>query len=196
MRVKTNSNTIVIDRLLDTPANKKVWAALGPRALELATAVRDARPSDVRAAATYADAYMFACSAKGIIKQALAGAATVFKANAERLVKLDAKYDSAVGDALLGCFYAIAPWPYGSLDKAASHLDAAAGIEPCARNLYYVGVVAFKRKEWAKAVDNLRKAQHARVSSPTQADFADFVRSESARALALAEAELRKCDAR
>lgn len=195
MRVKTNSNTIAIDRLQDTPANKKVWAELGPRALELASAVRDARPNDVRAAAMYADAFMYSCSSKGIIKQALSGAATVFKTNAERILALDKTYDSGVGYAFMGCFYAIAPWPIGSLEKAATNLDLAVQVAPSLRNLYYVGVVAYKRKEWEKSADSFRKARLARPGSPTEGDFADFMRAECERALPLVEAELKSCAA-
>lgn len=192
MRVRTNSNTITISGLLDTPTNKAIWAKLGPRALELAKAARDARPNDVRAAATYADAYMYACSSKGIISQALAGAGTAFKANAERIIKLDRTYDSGVGYAFLGCFYAIAPWPYGSLDKASANLDAAVKISPSLRNLYYVGVVAYKRKEWAKAVENLSKAELARPGSPTEADFAPFMRTSVVEALTASKIELQR----
>jgi tetratricopeptide (TPR) repeat protein len=195
MRIKTQANTIVIDRMLDTPANKAIWSQLGPRALELASAAQKARPNDVRVAAVYADAYMFSCSSKGIIKQAMQGAASVFKANAERLIRLDKRYDSAVGHALLGCFYAVAPWPYGSLDKASSTMDEAARLAPSLRNLYYVGVVAYKRKEWAKAADAFRRAQAARPGGPSEADFAQYMLQESARALRLAEAELKQCKA-
>jgi tetratricopeptide (TPR) repeat protein len=193
MRARTNGNTIVIDSMLDTPANKAIWAKLGPRALELATAVQRARPNDAHVAAVYADAFMYSCSSKGIIKQAMSGAATVFKSNAQRLTNLDRTYDSALGHALLGCFYALAPWPYGSLDKAAEVMDEAAKLAPSRRNLYFVGVVAYKRKQWSKAADHFRKAQAAKPGSITESDFADFVLAESKRALKLAEAELMRC---
>jgi len=195
MRVKTNANTLVVDRLLDTPVNKEVWGKLGPRALELATEARKARPRDVRAAAVYADAYMFSCSSKGIIKQALQGAASVFKANAERLINMDKKYDNGVGYALLGAFYAVAPWPYGNMDLAAKNMDMAKKVAPTKRNLYYVGVIAFKQKQWERATEHFRLALNARPGSPTEWDFAEFMESECKRAAAMAQTELQKCTA-
>ena len=44
MRIKTHANALVIEGTLDTPANKKVWKALGDEALPLARDVYKARP--------------------------------------------------------------------------------------------------------------------------------------------------------
>jgi predicted Zn-dependent protease len=70
MRIKTNANALVIEGTLDTPGNKRVWKTLGEEALPLARAAYKGKPGDVRALAVYADAFMFSCSAKGIVKQA------------------------------------------------------------------------------------------------------------------------------
>ena len=51
----------------------------GDEALPLAKAAYDARPGDVKALAVYADAFMFSCSSKGIVKQALSGTAKEYK---------------------------------------------------------------------------------------------------------------------
>mmetsp|Transcript_12789 Transcript_12789/g.33411 ORF Transcript_12789/g.33411 Transcript_12789/m.33411 type:complete len:157 (-) Transcript_12789:222-692(-) len=139
---------------------------------------------------------MFACSAKGIIKQAMQGAASVFKANAERLIRLDSRYDSGVGYALLGCFYAVAPWPYGNLDEAARQLDKALAVARSQRNAYYVAVVAYKRGDYARAVEFFKFAQSARPGSASEQDFSDFMRRESARALRMAESELESAQRR
>ena len=72
MRIKTNANCLVLEGTQDTPANKKLWRALGNEALPLATAAYKAMPGDVRALAVYADSFMYSCSAKGIVKQASA----------------------------------------------------------------------------------------------------------------------------
>jgi uncharacterized protein HemY len=72
-------------------------------------------------------------------------------------------------------------------------MDEAAKLAPSRRNLYFVGVVAYKRKQWSKAADHFRKAQAAKPGSITESDFADFVLAESKRALKLAEAELMRC---
>ncbi|KAJ1634967.1 hypothetical protein T492DRAFT_969266 [Pavlovales sp. CCMP2436] len=196
MRVRTNGNSIAIDRMLDNAENKAIWAKYGPRALELAREVRDALPKDVRAAHVFADAYMFSSSSKGIITQALQGAATVFVTNAELILALDEKYDSGVGHALLGCFYAVAPWPFGSLDTSSKQLEMAVKIAPTQRNLYFSGVVAFKRKEWEKAAERFRGAQVAKPGSLTESDFSDFMLDESTKALTLVEAELKTCAAK
>eukprot|EP00962_Isochrysis_galbana_P018024 scaffold5185_cov110-Isochrysis_galbana.AAC.10 len=70
MRIKTNANCLVLDGTLDTPANKRLWKALGNEALPMATAAYKALPGNTRALAVYADSFMFSCSAKGIVKQA------------------------------------------------------------------------------------------------------------------------------
>ena len=36
MRIRTNSNTLHVSKMLDTSANKRIWAKYGPRALSLA----------------------------------------------------------------------------------------------------------------------------------------------------------------
>ena len=87
MRIKTNANALMIDGSLDTPANKRVWKSLGDEALPLARKAYDARPGDVKALAVYADAFMFSCSAKGIVKQALSGTAKEYKRVANELRK-------------------------------------------------------------------------------------------------------------
>ena len=146
MRIKTKSNTLLIEGLLDTKENKKIWANLGPKALSLAQQVRDQRPKDIKVAAVYSDAYLFSNSAKGIIQQALSGGATVFKANAEKIISLDEKFDSGVGYCLIGALYTVAPWPIGNLKLAEQFMDKALKVAKSRRNHYYVGVVAFRQK--------------------------------------------------
>ena len=46
MRIRTNSNTLHITRMLDTPANKRVWAKHGPRALTLAKRAKVTAPQN------------------------------------------------------------------------------------------------------------------------------------------------------
>ena len=46
MRQRTNSNTLHISKMLDTPANKKVWAKYGPRSLALAKKAKAGLPKD------------------------------------------------------------------------------------------------------------------------------------------------------
>ena len=76
MRIRTHSNTLIIDGLLDTAENKKVWSMYGEKALAFAEKVKEMRPKDVKAVAVHADAYLFSTSTKGIISAAIAGAAS------------------------------------------------------------------------------------------------------------------------
>ena len=117
MRIKTNANALVIDGSLDTTSNKRVWKTLGDEALPLAKQAYQARPGDVKALAVYADAFMFSCSAKGIVKQALSGTAKEYKRVANELRKYP-KWDGAVGLIFLGGLYNVAPWPVGNKQLA------------------------------------------------------------------------------
>jgi hypothetical protein len=121
---QTHANTILIEGTLDTPANKRIWSDLGPKALRLARDVHAARPGDVRALAVYTDAFIFAASSKGIVTQALTGAGNEYKRLAAALIRTPS-HDSAVGHALLGCFYLCAPWPVGNKDLAMRNIDEA-----------------------------------------------------------------------
>lgn len=185
MRIKTHSNTLLIEGLLDTPQNKRIWRQYGPKALALARKCRAKSPHDCRVQAIFADAYMFDTSTKGIIKAAVNGAASVFRSNAQCLIKLDANYDTGVGYALMGALYCVAPWPIGSLDKAEQFMEKALHVGQSQRNHYYVGVVAYRRKKWEKAKTHFLAALSARPGSPTEADFAEFMALESQRALQL-----------
>ena len=86
LRIRTNANAILIGGTLDTPANKRLWAARAPRALALAESALARRGrSDVRALSVYADAFMFSCSSKGLVKQAVSGAGKQYKELAKAL---------------------------------------------------------------------------------------------------------------
>ncbi len=121
---QTHANTILIEGTLDTSANKRIWSDLGPKALRLARDAYTARPGDVRALAVYTDAFIFASSSKGLVTQALTGAGAEYKRLAAALMRTPA-HDSAVGHALLGCFYLCAPWPVGNKDLAMRNIDEA-----------------------------------------------------------------------
>lgn len=86
---------------------------------------------------------------------------------------------------MLGAFYTVAPWPLNNLDLARDYMRKALNIAASRRNLYYNGVVAYRRKEWGDATKYFEQALNARVGSPTEADFGDFMLAESRRALKL-----------
>ena len=189
MRIKTNANALVIDGSLDTPANKRIWKALGDEALPLAKKAYEGRPGDVKALAVYADSFMFSCSAKGIVKQALSGTAKEYKRVANELRKYP-KWDGAVGLVFLGGLYNVAPWPVGNKQLAKKLLGEAASIAPTRRNLYYVGVNAFQLGEFQKAAKYFEKAMKAPCGSATEMDFGGFLLSESKTGLARAKQAL------
>ena len=88
MRIKTNANALIIEGMLDTPANKRVWKVLGAEALPLAKAAyKELYPKEVKALAVYADSFMFSACAKGLAKQALTGTAKEYKRLANELRK-------------------------------------------------------------------------------------------------------------
>ena len=85
----------------------------------------------------------------------------------------------------------MAPWPVGSAPKAiANAKKAVARGGPTLRNLYYVGVISYGQGDFATAAEYFRKALDAKAGSPSEADFAAFMKAESKRALALAEGKL------
>ena len=189
MRIKTNANALIIDGSLDTPKNKKVWKVLGDEALPLAKAAYTAKPGDVKALAVYADSFMFSCSAKGIVKQALSGTAKEYKRIANELRKYP-KWDGAVGNVFLGGLYQVAPWPVGNKQLAKKLLGEAAQIAPTRRNLYYVGVNAFVLGDYQRAITFFERALRAQCGSPTESDFAGFLEDESRKGLARAKRAL------
>ena len=79
----------------------------------------------------YADSLLFACSSRGILKQALTGTGREFKRIGNELRKYP-QYDSGVGCALLGGFYHVTPWPVGSQMKAKELFAEGVAHEHCA----------------------------------------------------------------
>ena len=67
--LQTNSNTLHITRLLDTPEHKKVWAKYGPRALQLAKVAKAKLPNDPEVLVAYADSFFFANAVKGVLSE-------------------------------------------------------------------------------------------------------------------------------
>lgn len=189
MRIKTNANALIIDGSLDTASNKKVWKTLGDEALPLAKQAYQAKPGDVKALAVYADSFMFSCSAKGIVKQALSGTAKEYKRVANELRKYP-KWDGAVGLVFLGGLYNVAPWPVGNKQLAKKLLSEAASLAPTRRNLYYVGVNAFQLGEFKRAASFFEKALKAQCGSATEMDFGEFLTAESRTGLARAKKAL------
>lgn len=189
MRLRTDGNTITIDGTVDTPAKRAIWKKDGARALDLATRglAEISGAPDARALGIYMDAFMFSCSSKSLIKQALTGSGTEYRKMAETLANKHPKYDGDVGSAVLACFYYVAPWPVGSAKGAIDNAKKAAKRGgPTLRNLYYVGVIAYAQSDFLTAQEYFTRALAAKPGSLSEADFAPFMLAESARVLALA----------
>jgi len=194
IRIKTNANSLVIEGTQDSPAFKKIWKDLGSEALPLALDARKAFPKSVKALAVHADAFLFLSSSQGIVKQALTGVGKKYIALAKELYE-HPEWDSAVGCAFLGGFYAVAPWPVGSKAKAVKFLNEGSKRAPTKRNLYYVGVISYVTGDYKKAVQFFQKALRAPVCkdpTSTEVDIADFLTSESKRGLKAAQDALLK----
>ena len=183
MRIRTNSNTLHITRLLDTPENKVVWRSLGPRALELATRAKKARPQDPEALVAYADAYFFANSVKGVLAAAVTGSGLEFKGNSKELIRRCPRADGGVGHCYLGAFFLMAPWPLCNPKRAEEHLSTAHRIVPSRRNSYYMGVLHYRLGRPAEAERYFRQALSAKCASASEADFGGFMLRESKAAL-------------
>ena len=137
------------------------------------------------------DAFMFSCSHKSLVKQALTGTGTAYKKMGEELQSKHPRHDGDVGSAVLACFYHVAPWPVGSPKKAIQNARKAVQRGGATlRNLYYVAVISYGQKDYATAAEFFKRAIKASPGSPSEADFADFMKSEAKRGLAKAQEQL------
>ena len=183
MRIKTNSNTLHITKMLDTPENKRVWKRFGPRALELATAAKRGRPKDPEALVAYADAYFFNNAVKGVLAAATTGSGLKFKGNSKELISKCPRADGGIGHAYLGAFFLMAPWPMCNPKLAEEHLSAAHRIVPSRRNTYYLGVMHYRLGRPEVAARFFRDAIKASCASASEQDFGNWMLAEAKLAL-------------
>lgn len=183
MRIKTNSNTLHITRMLDTPENKRVWKQLGPRSLELATIAKRGRPRDPEALVAFADAYFFANAVKGVLAAATTGSGLKFKGNSKELIAKCPRADGGIGHAYLGAFFLMAPWPMANARLAEEHLSAAHRLVASRRNAYYLGVMHYRLGRPEKAAERFREAIKAKCASASEQDFGDWMVAEAKLAL-------------
>lgn len=188
IRVRTNGNSVLIDGTSDTAANKKIFGTLGKESLALAEKVIAKRPKDVKAHAVYTDSYIYASSAYGIIKAAFTGAADKYQANAQRLSKLDKKWDGGLGYMLMGAFYTAAPWPLTDHDKAISFMKKALKVKSKSRrNQYYMGIALYRDGQYAESIPFFEAVPKSPCASLTERDFCGALKREAKRALKAAK---------
>ena len=198
MRIRGHGNILLLEGTLDTPENKKFWGAHGPRALSLVRAAREAHAplrADAASAACEMDAFMFASSAKGILRQAVTGAGATFKALAEELVNVYHDWDGGVGHCYLGGFYTVAPWPLGDKRRGKEEMEAAFAFEPRnRRNGYYACLVRYQHEDYAGAVQACEAALSSGRcdGSTTVPDYCAFMTEQIKRLLGLARARVKK----
>jgi tetratricopeptide (TPR) repeat protein len=185
MAIRTNGNLPLVDGLQDDDANRALWADLGARALAHARAAHALRPESVEAAAALASSYMFYASSLGIIRSIVSGAGGEYRTHAQRVVDLDAKFDDAVGHALLASFYLVAPWPVGDRDQSLAHFERAAALAPgSVRNQYGLGVFWARDGDAARARPHFERARALPCTPHTERLFCDWMKQTSAEALA------------
>jgi hypothetical protein len=183
----TNGNLPLVDGLQDTDENRAIWAERAPRALDRARRAVALRPDSADAAAALANAYMFHASSLGILRSILEGASGEYRQHARRLVELDPTYDAGLGDYLLASFYLVAPWPIGDADAALEHYRRAESLAPASlRNQYGLGVYFARRDDEDRARAHFERVVRDPCTDGIERHFCDFMKRESARALALA----------
>ena len=191
MRITGDGNILLVHGTKDTPANKKYWALHGPRALALVRSVSHADSTlglSSYAVATEMDAFMYASSSKGIIRQALTGAGAEFKRLAELLISDHELWDNGVGYCYLGGFYLLAPWPLGDKAKAAESFASSVKLGPSSRRNRYNLCVATLQAGEKEAAANCAAALHARCVGGTEPDYCDAMTAALARYVVQAKA--------
>jgi len=186
MRKKTDGNMVLVEGASDTPAARKIWSSMAPDAYTYAKKVATARPKDITAQATLAEAFMFKSASFGIIKAITSGAASEFKANANKLIELDKSHEGGVGYSYFTGFYLVAPWPVKDLDLAKENADKAlAADDKSARNLYYAGLVARAQDDKAAAKAFFERSLKAPCSTPADNDVCAAYRREAKKGVEL-----------
>ena len=183
MRIRTNSNTITIDGTVETPANKAVWKKDGQRAYDLAAkGLKASSKIDSRALGIRFDAFMFSLFAQVAGQAGPDGHGHGLQEDGRGAAVEHPRHDGDVGSAVLACFYHVAPWPVGSPKKAIQNARKAVQRGGATlRNLYYVAVISYGQKDYATAAEFFKRAIKASPGSPSEADFADFMKSEAKR---------------
>lgn len=189
MRIQTSGNILVIEGTSDSPANKRFWDAHGGRALGLvreAMALQPSLQSAPLAMAVEVDAFMYACSAKGIVKQALTGAGVEFKRMIDRFAATHAQWEEGLPHCYVGGFFNAAPWPLGDKRRALDEMRSALALGPRSRrNNYYVCLLTYQQGGKAEAVPHCEAALRASCNG-IEADYCAAMTAEVHRVLGLA----------
>lgn len=151
---------------------KPILNGLGRIAYEYADRAYRLQPEsrEVVAVALVASGYFTASMAK--VKAICTGAAGHTKRLAERLIRLDDRFEGALGYRSLGKFYEMAPWPVGSRRKALACYQKAVAAAPGSLHAHFLlGMLHWRRGER----DLARKEFTLTVESPAHPSEAHFI---------------------
>jgi tetratricopeptide (TPR) repeat protein len=128
---------------------KPILDKLGKLAYDYACKAMEINPKSKEAVGAALVAYGYYSASFGIIKAVFKGAAGRYKDLANQLIKIDDKYDGALGYRSLGKLYEVAPWPVGSNRKALKCFKQAVKADPSMLySHYYLGLLYFDKDEY------------------------------------------------
>lgn len=158
---------------------KPILEKLGKAAYDYACQAMEISPKSKEAVGAALVAYGYYSASFGIIKAVFKGAAGRYKDLANKLIKIDDKYDGALGYRSLGKLYEVAPWPVGSSRKALKCFKQAVEADNAMLySHYYLGLLYFDKDEY-----NLAKREFTYVvENPPCASETHFIETYIAEA--------------
>jgi tetratricopeptide (TPR) repeat protein len=125
---------------------KPLLKTLGKAALEYAEKALRIDPQSKEAVGICLVACGYYAAGIGIFKSLCKGVGRQYKDLAWRLIRLDAKFEGALGYRSLGKFYELAPWPVGSRRKALKYFRKAVEVNPRVLHAHYhLGMLYLKK---------------------------------------------------
>ena len=128
---------------------KPILSELGRKADTYARQALKLNPDAKEVVTVAALAHGYYSSSFGILKAILKGAAGRYKKLSRKLIKIDDSYQGAAGYKMMGKFYYVAPFPYGSLIKAErNYKKSLEKYNGLLEAHYYLGMIYLKRKKY------------------------------------------------
>jgi hypothetical protein len=128
---------------------KPLLKTLGKAAIDHAAKAFHMNPQSKEAVAIFLVACGYHSSGIGIFKSLCQGNGRLYKDLAWRLIRMDDKFEGALGYRCLGQFYDIAPWPVGSSRKALKYfLKASEAVPAVLHSHYHLGMLYMKKGDF------------------------------------------------
>jgi tetratricopeptide (TPR) repeat protein len=151
---------------------KPILEKMGKKAYDYACQAMEIMPGSREAVGAALVAYGYYSASFGIIKAVFKGAAGRYKDLANQLIKIDDKYDGALGYRSLGKLYEVAPWPVGSSRKALKFFKKAVQADPLMLySRYYLGFLYYDDDEYELA----RREFSYVIENPPHSSEAHFI---------------------